>query len=241
MAPESLCVISLSHLISQDISPTALPSASSVHSFLPDLINYRQILTVSAFRTYPWAHISLQLSPNVPVLFSKFLVFSLLISASFFPIYFRSTSVWLWSLPFQEYNFCQVEEWLPKCLNQRDSRCFLLSPLLRNVFFSCFGFLLRSLLCLLCWIPPCWPTSKCLIVQGLGWPTSLSSTLILLMISVSVKALNIIYKLMTPRFLFLALTFLRLPAFPFGCHRHKYHPINIFHIKFLICLFSSHF
>ena len=98
------------------------------------LINYKQILTVSAFRTYPWPHISLQLSPNVPVLFSKFLVFSLPISASFYPIYFESTSVWLLSLPFQEYKFCQSHEWLPTCLNQRDSRSFFF------LFFSFFIF-----------------------------------------------------------------------------------------------------
>lgn len=84
------------------------------------------------------------------------------------------------------------------------------------------------------------PLNVSLSRASAGPLTSLSSTLILLMISVSVK-LNIIYKLMTLRFLFLALTFLRLSAFPFGYHRHKHLPINIFHIKFLIWLFSSHF
>lgn len=95
---------------------------------------------------------------------------------------------------------------------------------------------------LLCWIALCWPTSERRLLRAWAGRLFLISTLILLGISASPKALNI-YKVMTTRFLSLALTFPRLLTLPFVCRRHSTHTINVFQIKFLILLvsFSSYF
>lgn len=104
----------------------------------------------------------------------------------------------LLSLPFPGNNFWQGHYWLPKYQSQVDSLS-LLSP--QNWFIHLVFLPPQwSLLCLLCWISLCWPTSKCSIFRGLGWTTSFSSTLTFLVISASLKVLSILCKLMTPRF-----------------------------------------
>lgn len=78
--------------------------------------------------------------------------------------------------------------------------------------------------------------------QGLGWTTFLNIHTHSLGDFSQPEGFKF-YKLMTTRFLSLALTFPRLLTLPFVCRRHSTHTINVFQIKFLILLvsFSSYF